>query len=315
MNYIEYGKEIIHEEGLAVKILHDIIDERFSHAINLILETKGRVIVTGVGKSGHIGKKIAATLSSTGTHAFFIHPSEASHGDLGMIAAGDIVLALSKSGESHELSDIIHYCKRFNIKLISITQNPESALGKASDCVVLLPAIKEAGPHNLAPTTSTTLTAILGDAIAICCMRQRSFSPQEFKNFHPGGKLGQKLTQAREVMHSDMLPLVTEDILVMAASIQMSQGMMGCVGVIDAHGKLIGIFTDGDLRRHLTRKILESPIGDYMTPKPYMISPDTLISEVSEIFSTNKISSIFVCEDKKPVGIIHIQDLLKNKFM
>lgn len=315
MRDIDYVKEFIAEEVAAVQALQQALTDDFEQAVEWIYKTPGRVIVTGVGKSGHIGKKIAATFSSTGTHAFFVHPSEASHGDLGMIANDDIVLALSKSGESHELSDIIHFCKRYNLKLIAITQQPRSALGKAADCILRLPELKEAGPYGLAPTTSTTLSIILGDALALCCMRRRSFSPQQFRRFHPGGKLGQKLSKASDVMHAQSLPLVTAGTAVLDASVVMSQGLMGCVGVVNDAGELCGIFTDGDLRRNLPMTSRATKIGDVMTQNPQMASPDALISEIAHLFSAKKISSVFICDGKKPVGIVHVQDLLRNNYI
>lgn len=315
MRDLDYVKEFIAEEAAAVNVLQRTISDNFEEAVDWILKTPGRVIVTGVGKSGHIGKKIAATFSSTGTHAFFVHPSEASHGDLGMIAKDDIVLALSKSGESHELSDIIHFCKRYKLRIIAITQQPDSALGKSADCVLRLPDLQEAGPHGLAPTTSTTLSGILGDALALCCMRHRSFSPQQFRRYHPGGKLGQKLTTASDLMHTPPLPLVMADTRIIDASVIMSQGLMGCVGVVNQEGKLYGIFTDGDLRRNLLTTNTATMIGEVMSRNPQMVAPDSLISEIAQLLSEKKISSVFVCREKMPVGIIHVQDLLRNNYI
>lgn len=315
MNDLDLARSIIREEGEAAHLLADELGAGFLRAMETILKAKGRLAVTGMGKSGHIAQKIAATFASTGTPAFFIHPAEASHGDLGMLTPDDVVLVLSKSGESPELSDIVHYSKRFGLPLLAITQEPQSALGSAADCVLPIPRVAEAGPHNLAPTTSTTLSAILGDALAMCCMRRRDFQPQQFKRYHPGGRLGQRLTRAEDIMHSGYLPLATGDTRLLEATVIMSQGLMGCVGIVDAESRLVGIFTDGDLRRQLNRSLADEAIGRIMTPAPQQVAPSTLISEIAGLFSRHKISSVFVCEENRPVGIIHIQDLLRNNFL
>lgn len=315
MSPAQYAKNFAAEEARAITILADSIDQEFDKAVNIILNTSGKIIVSGVGKSGHIARKISATFASTGTNSFFIHPTEASHGDMGMIATNDAILALSKSGESNELKDIINYCKRFNIPLIAMTKNSKSTLGKAADCRLLLPQLDEAGPYQIAPTTSTTLSLVFGDALAMCCMKMRSFSPQQFKTFHPGGRLGQLLTSAREIMHTQNLPLLTQDETIFQAAIKMSEGLMGCVGIVDNNKHLIGIFTDGDLRRNVSLGNLHMTIGSLMTPNPHKASPDMFISEIANLFAQNKISSVFVCEQNSPIGIIHVQDLLKKQYI
>lgn len=303
-------------ESAAIAALVERVDSAFRSCVEIILACHGRVVVTGIGKSGHIGKKIAATFASTGTPSLFVHPAEASHGDLGMIEKRDVVIAISKSGESPELSDILTYCRRFAIPVIAITACTESSLGKAADHLLLLPEIEEACPLGLAPTTSTTMTLALGDALAIACLRARDFKPAQFREFHPGGKLGQKLTRVKDVMHSpEMLPLVSEEAEVRLAVMEMSRGRFGCVGVCDAAGKLVGIFTDGDLRRHIGDLNLSSRISALMTPQPYQIDPEALIADVSYLFTEKRIPSVFVCQDGKPVGLVHVHDLLQKGFV
>lgn len=303
-------------ESAAVAALVDRVDQGFRQCVELILGCGGRVVLTGMGKSGHIGKKIAATFASTGTPSLFVHPAEASHGDLGMIEKRDVVIAISKSGESPELGDILTYCRRFAIPIIAITAEASSCLARAANHVLLLPSVEEACPLGLAPTTSTTMTLALGDALAIACMRARDFQASHFREFHPGGKLGQKLTRVRDVMHeSEYLPLVGSDAQVRAAIVEMTRGRFGCVGVCDGEGQLIGIFTDGDLRRHIARLDLSACIREVMTPNPHQIDPDALIADVSYLFMDKRIASVFVCRDGKPVGLVHVHDLLQKGFV
>lgn len=316
INLLEIGSQTIRSEAVGLEKLANCLNSGFVDAATCILQAKGRVVVAGMGKSGHIGKKIAATFASTGTPALFVHPAEASHGDLGMIDKRDVVIAISKSGESPELGDILTYCRRFAIPVIAITANAESSLGKAADHLLLLPAQEEACPLGLAPTTSTTMMLALGDALAIACLRARDFQPAQFREFHPGGKLGQKLTRVKDVMHGrEMLPLVPEGAEVRLAVVEMSRGRFGCVGICDEAGKLIGIFTDGDLRRHIASLDLASPVRALMTTQPYQIDPDALIADVSYLFTEKRIPSVFVCQNGKPVGLVHVHDLLQKGFV
>jgi len=284
----------------------------FAAAVQTIQNAKGRVIVSGMGKSGHIGQKIAATLASTGTPAFFVHPGEASHGDLGMIAKDDVILALSWSGETVELANVITYSRRFGVALIAITSQDSSALGKAADIVLELPRMEEACPHGLAPTTSTIMQLALGDALAIALLESRGFSANDFKTFHPGGKLGANLRLVRDLMHSgDGLPVASENAAMSHALVVMTEKSLGCLGVLDAHGALCGILTDGDLRRHMGPGLLERRAGDVMTRNPKTISPDLLASAAMQILNEARITALFVVENGKPIGIVHVHDLLR----
>ncbi len=297
-------------------ILKDAIDDglgaAFTRAVETIHASRGRVIVTGMGKSGHIGQKIAATLASTGTPAFFVHPGEASHGDLGMITRDDVILALSWSGETVELSPILTYSRRFGVPLVAITSRSESALGKASDVVLRMPAAQEACPHGLAPTTSTTMQLAAGDCLAIALLEARGFSAADFKIFHPGGQLGANLRYVADIMHKgDRLPLSAPTLRMAEALVTMTEKSLGCLGVVDEAGKLIGIITDGDLRRHMGPDLLATTAGDIMTADPKVIAPDMLVSSALELVNRSNITALFVVDDGKPVGIIHIHDLLR----
>ncbi|MBY0532919.1 MAG: KpsF/GutQ family sugar-phosphate isomerase [Xanthobacteraceae bacterium] len=276
-------------------------------------EQTGRVIVTGMGKSGHIGRKIASTLSSTGTPAYFVHPGEASHGDLGVISEKhDIILALSWSGETAELRDLVNYANRFSVALIAITSQPASALAKAADISLILPAALEACPNGLAPTTSTLMQLALGDALAVALLESRGFTALDFKALHPGGKLGASLTFIRDIMHSgEKLPLVNDGALMSTAIVEMSAKGFGCVGVLDGTGNLSGIITDGDLRRHMRADLLTSKVGEVMTKDPKSAKPDQLASEILERMNASNITALFVVENKKPVGLVHLHDLLR----
>jgi arabinose-5-phosphate isomerase len=316
INLLEWGAASILQEADGLKFLAVSLDKNFANAVQLILSCAGRVVVSGIGKSGHVGKKIAATFASTGTPSFFVHPAEASHGDLGMISKRDIVIALSKSGESPEFADIINYCHRFEIPLIAITAVATSSLAKAATHLLLLPQVPEACPMGLAPTTSTTMTLALGDALAVACIKARDFKPENFKIFHPGGKLGQKLVRVRDVMHSgDELPLLNPDSTVSEAVLEMSKGRFGCVGIVDDSGSLVGIFTDGDLRRHFKAENLELKMKDLMSTDPQQLDPEILVADVVSIFSRQRIPSAFVCESGKPIGLIHIHDLFQRGFL
>lgn len=308
-----WAKEAIAIERNSLEYLSNNLDTGISRSIQLIVNCKGRVVLTGIGKSGHICKKIASTMASTGTPSVFVHPSEASHGDLGMITNLDIVICVSKSGESKELFDIIDYCKRYEIKLIGMTENSESSLGKASNTIIEIPKLQEACPHNLAPTTSSTMMLVLGDAIAISCLRARQFSPENFRNFHPGGKLGKKLMRAVDVMHTnEMIPIVQSDATLREAILVMSTGRFGCVGVVDEKFQLIGIYTDGDLRRQISNIDLNYPVNELMNKTPLKLDANILLAEIVKIFSEERIPSVFICEGNRPIGIIHVHDLLQK---
>lgn len=314
---IHAARNALELEAAGVLALKSRVDDAvFRQCIELILGCSGRVVLLGVGKSGHIGRKIAATFASTGTPSLFVHPSEASHGDLGMIEKRDVVIAISKSGESPELGDTLHYCRRFAIPVIAITAHAHSTLGKAATHVLLLPQLEEACPLGLAPTTSTTMMLALGDALAIACMRARDFRVTQFRDFHPGGKLGKKLTRVRDVMHEgDALPLLRYNAPVRDAIVEMTRGRFGCVGICNDDGRLIGIFTDGDLRRHIAVLDLSARIDTIMTANPHKIDPDALIADVAYLFMDKRIASAFACEDGKPVGLVHVHDLLQKGFI
>lgn len=287
--------------------------ENLTKALDFMQNSKGRIIITGMGKSGHIGRKIAASLASTGTPSFFVHPAEASHGDLGMITEDDVVVAISNSGESRELIDILNYCKRFGIKLIAITKNAESSLGKAGDVVLELPNNGEACPLGLAPTSSTTATLVLGDILTVGMIERKGFSKEDFNDRHPGGKLGSILKRVSDLMHTGQeMPILDENSNMQAVLLEMTSKRLGCVGFINQAGDLTGILTDGDLRRCLSSKILEEKAIDLMTHNPKTISPNAMTAEALKIMHDKKITNLFVLEGKKPVGVIHIHDLLNN---
>ena len=295
------------------ELKHSLDADSLTKALDLMQNAKGRIIITGMGKSGHIGKKIAASLASTGTPSFFVHPAEASHGDLGMITEDDVVIAISNSGESKELIDILNYCKRFGITLISITKNPESSLGKAGDVVLALPNNGEACPLGLAPTNSTTATLVLGDILTIGMIERKGFSKEDFNDRHPGGKLGAILKRVSDLMHTGQeMPLLDENSNMQAVLLEMTSKRLGCVGFINQSGDLTGILTDGDLRRCLSSKILEEKAVDLMTRNPKTISPNAMTAEALKIMHDKKITNLFVVENSKPVGVIHIHDLLNN---
>jgi arabinose-5-phosphate isomerase len=300
-------------EGLMT--LSRALDGDLGLALERAVETmaKGtRVIVTGMGKSGHVGRKIAATLASTGTPASFVHPAEASHGDLGMITAQDVVLALSWSGETAELRDMLHHTRRFRVPLVAITSRADSALARNADLVLILPKTPEACPHGLAPTTSTTMQLAIGDAIAVALLESRGFSANDFQTFHPGGKLGASLMRAGDLMHRDQaVPLVACGTPMSEAILAISTKSFGCVGVVADDGMLVGIVTDGDLRRHMSPGLLERPIDEVMTRTPRVVSPDIIASGALEILNSMKIMALFVVEEGRPVGILHVHDLLR----
>jgi arabinose-5-phosphate isomerase len=285
----------------------------FIIAVELIRAAKGRVIVTGMGKSGHIARKIAATLASTGTPAFFVHAGDAGHGDLGMIAPDhDVILALSWSGETAELKNLIEYSRRFRIPLIALTASTDSTLGAAADVTLALPDAREACPHNLAPTTSSLMQLALGDALAIALLESRGFTATDFGVLHPAGRLGAMLKFARDIMHSGAsMPLASLGTPMSEAVVEMSSKGFGCVGITDAHGMLVGIITDGDLRRNMRPDLLDSHVEDVMTRGPKTARPDQLTSEIIEMLNASKITAVFVAEGRKPIGLLHMHDLLR----
>jgi arabinose-5-phosphate isomerase len=292
--------------------LRDGLGDAFAAAVELIAASHGRVIVSGMGKSGHVGRKIASTFASTGTPALFVHPGEASHGDLGMIASGDVIIALSWSGETAELKDLTDYSRRFRIGLIAVTAKPDSTLGKTADVVLPLPSAREACPHNLAPTTSSLMQLALGDALAIALLESRGFTAVDFGLLHPGGKLGSLLKQVGDVMHRDAsVPLAPLGTRMSEAIIEMTTKGFGCVGITAPHGKLVGIITDGDLRRHMRPELLDTKVDTVMTRSPKTVRPDQLLSETLELLNSTKVTALFVVEASKPVGIVHVHDLLR----
>jgi arabinose-5-phosphate isomerase len=293
--------------------LQGTLGPAFAAAVDLIREAKGRVIVTGLGKSGHVARKIAATLASTGTPAFFVHAAEASHGDLGMITADDVIMALSWSGEQAEMKNLITYAKRFRIALVAMTSERDSTLSKAADIALTLPKAREACPHNLAPTTSSLMLLALGDALAIALLEGRGFTSVDFSVLHPGGKLGAMLKYTRDLMHGgDAVPLRPLGTRMSDALVEMSSKGFGCVGIVDARGQIVGIVTDGDLRRHMVRPdLLTALVDDVMTKNPKTISRDLLASEALEILNSSKITALIVTDANKPVGIVHLHDILR----
>jgi arabinose-5-phosphate isomerase len=299
--------------GIAALIaaIQDGLARPLAAAVELIAKARGRLIVTGMGKSGHIGRKIAATFASTGTPAYFVHPGEASHGDLGMITPDDVIMALSWSGETVELKDLLDYSRRFRTGLIAVTADAESTLAKAADVVLLLPQAREACPHNLAPTTSSLMQLALGDALAVALLESRGFTALDFRGLHPGGRLGAKLKFIRDIMHTgETVPLIALGAAMSEAIVVMTAKGFGCVGITDA-GKLVGIITDGDLRRHMRGDLLTAKVDDVMTRGPKTISGDQLVSEALEQLNSSKITAVFAVEAGKPVGIVHLHDLLR----
>jgi arabinose-5-phosphate isomerase len=310
-NDIAHGRAVIAQEMEGLAALSQALGEPFARAVALLSQVKGRVIVTGMGKSGHIARKIAATMASTGTPAYFVHPGEASHGDLGMIAREDAVLALSNSGETAELAAIIAYCKRFSIPLVAMVRRAQSMLVEAADVAMVLPEIPEASPVN-APTTSTTMMLALGDALAVALLERRGFTREDFSTYHPGGKLGAAFIRVENLMHGgDELPLVGVGTVMQDALLVMTAKRFGCAGVISADGLLAGIVTDGDLRRHMSAALLSQPVEQVMTKNPQTIAPQALAAEALAVMNARAITSLFVAEAGRPVGILHIHDCLR----
>lgn len=310
------GQAVLRAESRALAVLADSLDDSFARAVGLILACAGRVVVSGMGKSGHVARKIAATMASTGTPALFVHPGEASHGDLGMIVRQDVVIALSNSGGTAELGDLIAYTRRFSIPLIAITSGAKSPLAQAADVTLLLPQEPEVGAMGLAPTTSTTMMLALGDALAVATLESRGFTAEDFRDFHPGGKLGQTLLRVADVMHTGAeLPLATPDTPMPSILVTMTEKRFGCAGIVDGAGHLVGIVTDGDLRRHMDRDLLKEKAAAIMTPNPMTVPARMLASKALSLLNANKRTQLFVVEEvgsAKPVGILHIHDLLRS---
>ncbi len=307
------AQRVLRLEAEGLEALARSLDEAFTEALDLLDGRTGRVVVTGIGKSGHVARKIASTLASTGTPALFVHPAEASHGDLGMIGPeGDAVIALSNSGETTELADLVAYAKRFHIPLIAITGRADSALAQAADVALVLPASDEASPMGLAPTTSTTVMLALGDAIAIALLERKGFSPDRFHALHPGGRLGRTLLKVADLMHrGEEVPLTGGDTAMADALLVMTNKRFGCVAIVDGDGVLQGVITDGDLRRHMSPGLLDLRAAEVMTRAPKTIGADALASEAVGLMNSNAITNLFVVEDGRPVGILHIHDCLR----
>jgi arabinose-5-phosphate isomerase len=308
------GKDVLRTEIAGLEALSKSLDAGFSNVVSVLGAVKGRIIVTGMGKSGHVARKIAATLASTGSPALFVHPAEASHGDLGMIIRDDAILALSKSGETEELRPLLAYAARFSIPVIAVTSGRASTLARAAAASIILPPAAEACGETRAPTTSTTMMMAAGDAIAVALLRARGFTATDFQDFHPGGNLGAALRRVSDLMHKGReLPLCTEGALVETAVAAMSKAGFGCIGVVDGKGALIGILTDGDLRRQFGRDLRSESVGAVMTRNPKTVAPMTLAGEALAALSERKITALFVVDgDRKPVGLLHVHDCLAS---
>jgi len=309
---LDAARRVLRLEAEGVAALADALDGAFSAALDVLYAVEGRVVVTGMGKSGHVGRKIAATFASTGTPAQYVHPGEASHGDLGMITRRDCVVAISNSGKTTELSDIVAFSARMSIPLVAITARADSPLAEAATVALVLPPVPEGCPMGLAPTTSTTMTLALGDALAVALLRRRGFTADDFQLLHPGGALGQRLVRVRDIMHfGDAMPLVSPETRMSEALVVISAKSFGCVGAVDGEGALVGIVTDGDLRRHMSPALIGRRAGDIMTRNPKSIRPQALAAEAVAMMNASAITSVFVVEDGKPVGILHLHDCLR----
>ncbi|MDR3151376.1 MAG: KpsF/GutQ family sugar-phosphate isomerase [Holosporaceae bacterium] len=310
-NELDYARSVFAKEIDGLERMSDSLSDSFICAVDLIYGKNGHLIVSGIGKAGHIGRKISATMASTGTPSFFMHPAEASHGDLGVISMDDVLLMLSFSGNTQELVPVLDYVNRFGIDVVSITADCNSILAKSSKIVIEMPKFQEACPHNLAPTTSTTVMAAVGDALALCLLERKHFNRDDFKKLHPGGALGRRLLLVKDLMHTNF-PLVEEDSVMQDVLREMSEKSFGCAFVIDGDGRISGIITDGDLRRGIVHNFLELRACDIMTRHPRIISPNAFAQEATKIMNKRKITSLIVSEeDLLPCGIIHIHDCLR----
>lgn len=306
------ARAVLKTEADALVALAAGLDGKITAALNLLQEVRGRVVVTGMGKSGHIGRKIAATLASTGTPTLYVHPGEASHGDLGMIARDDAIIALSNSGNTNELNDIIAYSRRYGMSLIAITAKRQSSLAEAADVALILPAAPEACPMGLAPTSSTTMMLALGDALAVALLSRKGFNEDDFQLLHPGGSLGRRLLRVADLMHAgDNLPLCQPDTPMSETLLVMTEKTFGCIGVLGPDGNLQGIVTDGDLRRHMEPTLLRKAVREVMTANPKTIRPQALVAEALGFMNRSAITSLFVVEDDRPVGILRLHDCLR----
>lgn len=309
------GQEAIAAEIEGLRLLQESLGDRFDQAVEMILARRGRSFVAGIGKSGHVARKIAATLASTGTPAYFIHPAEASHGDLGMIGPDDLVIALSNSGETQELSDLLHYCGRWNIPLVGMTSRADSALAKASTHPLIVPRAPEACAVGMAPTTSTTMMMALGDALAVALMTRRGFTADDFRNFHPGGRLGQTLMRVDKLMRSgEALPLAPRNATMSDVLLEITSKSLGCAGILDEGGNLVGVITDGDLRRHMRPDLLSLKASDVMSNRPRTTNPEGLVGEALARMNREGITNLFVAAEGKPIGIITMHDCLRAGF-
>ncbi len=306
------GRRVLSMEADALLALAGGLDGAFDEAVDILADASGRVIVTGMGKSGHVAVKIASTLASTGTPAHFVHPGEAAHGDLGMIARGDVVLALSNSGSTAELAAVVAHAARSSVPLIAVTARTDSPLAGAARHLLVLPPVSEACPMGLAPTTSTTMMLALGDALAVALLERKGFSADDFRTLHPGGSLGQSLQLVSNIMHGgDAMPIVGPDTVMAEALFEISSKAFGCVGVADEAGALVGIVTDGDLRRSMSTDLLQRPVSAIMTASPKTIRPRALVAEAVAVMNEAQITALFVVEDDLPVGIVHLHDCLR----
>ncbi len=314
---LESARRVLHLEASALAAMAAGLDEGFDRAVLILAGATGRVVVSGMGKSGHVGRKIAATMASTGTPAQFVHPGEASHGDLGMIVRGDAVLAISNSGETAELGDLVAHTRRFGIPLVVIVGREGSTLGRDADIALVLPPAEEGCPNGLAPTTSTTMQMAMGDALAVALLERRGFGPEDFRVFHPGGKLGARLQRVGDVMHgADEVPLAPPEMSMAEGLVTMTARRFGCLGIADAEGRLVGVITDGDLRRALRAGLgdglLSRPVAEVMTTQPRTIRPEVLAAEALRMMNEGPVTALFVVDEgRRPVGMLHIHDLLR----
>ena len=312
MSDLDVARRVLKDEAAGLATIADSLDDNFVKAVDIMAKADGRVVVSGMGKSGHIANKIAATLASTGTPAQYVNAAEASHGDLGMITKRDVVLALSNSGETVELSDLVAHTKLNSIPLIALVGRRGSSLDQAGDASLVLPDIREACPLNLAPTTSTTGMLAIGDALAVALLERQGFSPDDFNALHPGGQLGRRFIKVADIMRrNDALPLVTGDTKMSEALLEMSAKGLGCIGIVDSAGRLEGIVTDGDLRRHMENDLLQRTAAEIMTRAPKTMTAESLAASALRLLNEQKITSLFVVEDGRPTGLLHIHDLLR----